>query len=564
MGKTIKQLLDRVSGGNVESIEREADESQTDIDNYNPTTKVFLLGIVEEVLSDPSDYYSRILEDITFGGNPVTVGDVFSGRVTQDDDGNVLSSPYKNPRMADFAPANSIVALLRDNEKSSDSNKGVVCLPFFSSHFMLPAKPGESVWIIKFSTDVYYWMTRQSSFRQVEDLNYTHSQRETNVQDSKLIGTEDENTFAHFQGAFPGLEESSFEALMAASTAYKEEFTGEVVPRNGKRCGDLLLQGSNNTHILLGVEKFEEENTIPSYQMTDETSDDNTIANRKPLSPAIDICIFRKSRELFDIQDNIESNAGSESSVETLVGESHAGLGMGLGAVRGERKNANFVYYENEKARDRLGKDVFAEELKDSDIYNCLARIYMSNCKTIDDLLFTPNIAGERSCSPQDVAGLGNYGTLTAIGANTRIVGAETLKIQSILGQSGIQMNPSGDVIIHGARSGGAKIVLEAEGGIRIIPGGPGIVKIGAEGANIAPVGGKPFNADESLADELAEGVNELSEMFGGSAILPTDFTIEPIATLNGSPLINPEDIASGRIAPIPGFANYSTKVLIA
>ena len=563
-GMTVKQLFSKAARDNTESIEKDADIAQTAIDEYNPTAKVFLLGIVQEVLSDPADYYSRELEGITFQGNPVTVGDVFSGRVTQNDDGDVMSSPYKNPRMADFAPANSIVALLRDNEKSSSANKGVICLPFFSSHLMMPAKPGESVWVMKFSADVYYWFCRQSSFRQVEDLNYTHSQRESNIQNSMLIGTADENNFAHFQGAFLGQEESSFESIMASSVAYKEEFTGEVVPRNGKRCGDLLLQGSNNSHILLGVEKFEEENTIPSYQMTDATSDADTIANRKPLSPAIDICIFRKSRELFDIQDNVESNSSGEPSVETLVGESHAGLGMGLGAVRGERKKANFVYYENEKARDRLSKDSFAEELKDSDIYNCLARIYMSNCKTIDDLLFTPNIPGERSCSPQDVAGLGNYGTLTAIGANTRVVGAETLKIQSILGQSGIQMNPGGDVIIHGRRSGGAKIVLEAEGGIRIIPGGPGIVKIGAEGANIAPVGGKPFNADESLADEAAELVNDISEAFGGSAILPTDFTIEPIATLNGSPLINPEDIASGRTSMTPGFANYSTKVLIA
>lgn len=563
-GMTVKQLFSKAARENTESIEKEADIAQTAIDEYNPTAKVFLLGIVQEVLSDPSDYYTRELEDITFQGNPITVGDVFSGRVTQDDEGAVLSSPYKNPRMADFAPPNSIVALLRDSEKTASANKGVVCLPFFSSHLMMPAKPGESVWVMKFSADVYYWFCRQSSFRQVEDLNYTHSQRESNVQNSRLIGTADENNFAHFQGSFLGQEESSFESIMASSVAYKEEFTGEVVPRNGKRCGDLLLQGSNNSHILLGVEKFEEENTIPPYQMTDETAEADTIANRKPLSPAIDICIFRKSRELFDIQDNIESNGGGESSVETLVGESHAGLGKGLGAVRGERKKANFVYYENEKARDRLSKDSFAEELKDSDIYNCIARIYMSNCKTIDDLLMTPNIPGERSASPQDVLGLGNYGTLAAIGANTRVVGTETLKIQNIVGQSGIQLNPSGDVIIHGARSGGAKIVLEAEGGIRIIPGGPGIVKIGAEGANIAPVGGKPFNADESIADELAEGVNELSEAFGGSAILPTDFTIEPIATLNGSPLINPADIASGRTAPIPGFANYSAKVLLA
>ncbi len=563
---TVKQMLAKLQGENVESLDKEADRRANQIAHEMEANSTFQLGIVAEVISDPVNYFNRPWPDDTetAGGNPLTVGDVYSGRFLETDAGTRLSSPYKNPAMADFAPANSVVAFLRASEKSGSAQKPVVCLPFFSSHFMFPIKPGETVWIMQFSKDVYYWFCRQHSLRQVEDVNYTHGPRETNVIDPSLMGMPDENLFAHFQGAFIGPDSDSYEKIMENSIAYKEEYTGEVVPKYGKRCGDLLLQGSNNTHIHLGVEKFEEENTIPPFQMTDGAADADTISNRKPLSPAIDICIFRKSRELFDIQDNIEANAGSESSVETLVGESHAGLGNGLGAVRGERRKTNFVHYENEKARDRLGKDLFTAELIDSDIYNCIARIYMSNCKTIDDLLMTPNIPGERSASPQDVLGLGNYGTLTAIGANTRVVGTETLKIQNIVGRSGIQLNPSGDVIIHGDRAGGAKIVLEAEGGIRIIPGGDGIVKIGAEGANIAPVGGKPFNADESIADEFAEGVNELSEALGGTAILPTDFTIEPIATLNGSPLINPADIASGRTAPIPGFANYSAKVLIA
>ena len=40
------------------------------------------------------------------------------------------------------------------------------------------------------------------------------------------------------------------------SVGYKKEFTSEPVPRKAKNCADLLLQGSNNSHILLGTEKF--------------------------------------------------------------------------------------------------------------------------------------------------------------------------------------------------------------------------------------------------------------------------------------------------------------------
>ena len=32
---------------------------------------------------------------------------------------------------------------------------------------------------------------------------------------------------------------------------YKNEFIGEAVPRHAKKCGDLVLQGSNNTVISL-------------------------------------------------------------------------------------------------------------------------------------------------------------------------------------------------------------------------------------------------------------------------------------------------------------------------
>jgi len=227
-----------------------------------------------------------------------------------------------------------------------------------------------------------------------------------------------------------------------------------------------------------------------------ENSDVNE--NRKPLSPAIDICVLRKARELFDLKNNIASDKSSVIA-ETFEGEAHSGEGSGLSAAagRGTKERAGLRYFELEKARESLeatvAKEIFTQEFIDSDIYNCIARIYMTNASTIDDLLFIPDIEGENSSSPQDVLGLGNYGAMVALGANTRIVGTETVKIQNIVGSSGIQFTPAGDVIIHGNRAGGAKIVLEAEGDIRIVPGDAGIVKIGASETNedfmFVPVG---------------------------------------------------------------------------
>ena len=76
-----------------------------------------------------------------------------------------------------------------------------------------------------------------------------------------------------------------------------------MVPRIAKNCGDLLLQGSNNAIIQLGTEKFEEPSTtVDPNIMTPYQSSDPANENRKPLSPAIDMCVLRKSRELFDLK----------------------------------------------------------------------------------------------------------------------------------------------------------------------------------------------------------------------------------------------------------------------
>ena len=43
----------------------------------------------------------------------------------------------------------------------------------------------------------------------------------------------------------------NYDAIALNSISYKNEFIGEAVPRHTKKCGDLVLQGSNNTVISL-------------------------------------------------------------------------------------------------------------------------------------------------------------------------------------------------------------------------------------------------------------------------------------------------------------------------
>jgi hypothetical protein len=128
------------------------------------------------------------------------------------------------------------------------------------------------------------------------------------------------------------------------------------------------------------------------------------------------------------------------------------------------------------------------------------------------------------------VLGLGNYGAMVALGANTRLIGTETVKIQNIVGTSGIQFTPGGDVIIHASRSGGAKIVLKSGGDIKIVPGDKGVVKIGADGPDeefmFIPVGAALDFTTPTTDTGYVGNSSQITTTAGG--LLPTADALSP------------------------------------
>jgi len=515
--RTLKNYIQGDVGADL-SLDKDSEDNVIKASLNNSSNSIFEVGIVEEVISNPYDFFNRRINDET----TVTVGDVFSGRVKQDNNGNTFSTPYLNPEIVDYVPANSISVFLNSQKSGGGLSKSILCLPFFSSHLMLPVKPGETVWVMKFNENVYYWICRQSSLRQIEDTNFTFSQREENI--IGVSNSKDEKVYTHFNSARTKGKSLNFQNILNNSIAIDEEFKGEPVPRQVKDCGDFLIQGSNNSHIYLGKEKFEEPGTTVKQNIfTSVTDTSNTNQLRKPISPAIDLCVLRKAQEIFELKDLADSKSlGSSITIET----------DGLSAAAGLQNPADARYYENEKVRDKLGKQVYFDEFYDSDIYNCTARLYLSNAKSIDDILFAPNYSREPglSASPQNIKGNGDYGVLAAISSNTRVIGTETLKIQNIAGSSGIQFTPNGDIIIFANSSGGAKIILEAGGDIRIVPGENGVLKLGSDDAN-----GAVISSDNS---ETTNGL----------------VTALPIATTNGGLIAEPSTPSTGL---------YSNKVLI-
>lgn len=501
-----------------------------------------LSGIVSEVFSDPQDYMNRLFyvgSDVAVspfgtgaaagGGNKeVLVSDVYSGRVKKDavTDTN-FSTLFSNPAATDVMPVNSCAAYITEESSSGTSSKPYLCFPFFPPHLSLPLKPGEHVWIIKEGRTggdaMFYWMCRKVGFRQIDDINITHLER-TRIVSNQLDTTKSSsppltdtttNVVNNFESAAEpdAFAHNKFDDIHQKSIAYREEFTGEPVPRQAKKCGDLLIQGSNNAHIMLGTEKFKtarlSTRTGGSYtavgidptNQTTKSSAADTLSQRMPVQPAIDICLFRKSRELFELRNTFIPGLSEDDLItETPPGGAHASLGTGLGAVKGKRSpdGSRLEHFETDKTRElnsnRAG-DLFNAEFYDSDIYNVIGRIYMSNLKTIDELLllepWTGGGAGAWGTGPgipEDMLGLGNFGSTVVIGPNTRLIGTESVKIQQIANQGLIQISQDGSIILaagtggNGAvRGGGAKIILTAGGDIKLIPSQNGYIHAGTD-----------------------------------------------------------------------------------
>ena len=207
------------------------------------------------------------------------------------------------------APRNSIVARLCSSGKGRSEKVFDVFYPFFSSHIAMPCKAGEQVWVIFEDPTAKdgrgYWLSRITSPVDVEDVNYTHYDRDgspTSPDEAKEFLGKDDEVIESPNPGFPNgpvyvvpnfneytlTEADAFEKI-AADNPEVNNFTAEPVPRYTKRPGDLVLQGSHNATVVLGSDR--------GYKPTDtiDTSKSNAqLAEQlKPGRGAIDIVVGR-------------------------------------------------------------------------------------------------------------------------------------------------------------------------------------------------------------------------------------------------------------------------------
>ena len=162
-----------------------------------------------------------------------------------------------------YVPANSILFRTLNDKKDEEVN---LALPFFPSHFNLPLKVGETVWIIMVGSE-YYWMCRQVAPNTIEDANITYQSRwgTQGFLDAAQESDQSQGKRENILPTRPSPNPNTFKDVEAeGNIPTYEEFlesritnihSPEIVPRYTKRPGDFVLQGSNNALICLGTDR---------------------------------------------------------------------------------------------------------------------------------------------------------------------------------------------------------------------------------------------------------------------------------------------------------------------
>jgi len=484
----------------------------------NPTTYNFYTGIATEFISNPYEFLSKTV-DVEPG---LTVGDLLTKKVIPETK-ELRNKGVYNYQMVETMPMNSLFANIIDDRESFDGGKPVVCYPFFPPHLSLPVKPGEYVWIIASNVKgvgrMFYWMCRKVGPIQVDDPNYTHLER--------LVATEDVvNIFGVNQGARNvspddlekcvsngnateiddnvGNLKNTFNELYLNSFSYRQEFTGEPVPRIARDCGDLLLQGSNNAGLHITTEKFTPVTDLSLDDASLSTVGPSEIGRNKPNSPAIDLFVYRKKEDINKINGSDEQRTDSVNFVRN----------------NSPGDNDIFNYIENDKVANirYRNESAFNNEVNDTilDSLNVGARLYMSNRCDVDNV-FGVNfdlLSGEEQFGP----------SIISYAHHNRLIAEKDLVISS--------------------RSGGSFAKFYDDGKIKINAGNDNVIEFTSRSSDSNAL--EPYVIHSKLKETINGLISIIENLPGSIAGEPS--AVEGVANGLIDAKINVELLASSKI----------------
>ena len=208
-----------------------------------------------------------------------------------------LKQKLNNPEFVDSMPENSIVGRLINDGQDLTNSKPSLFYPFFSSHFALPVKPGEQVTVIyddfqQHGLNLGRWITRVRENEFVEDPNYTHGDRkfdpsllapgQRTSQQATGADNNDVPGFPNGTGVVGGYtltqegNQNPYNRILETSRV-KNLVTFEPVPRWAKRPQELVIQGTNNTLLVLGEDRVGPAIRVSGSEQQDRNSFAGTI-----------------------------------------------------------------------------------------------------------------------------------------------------------------------------------------------------------------------------------------------------------------------------------------------
>lgn len=474
-----------------------------------PGNKYDALEMVKHITEGNADDVLRrkAAYDHAPGGFPIflrfVILDVISDPATLD--GTKLSHyehdlKVANIQYATVAPRNSIIARRVMGGDSGASEKVMVLYPFFPPHLAFPAKPGEHVWGMfehsdAKSNELGYWFCRIVQPNFVEDLNYTHADRQHDQ--SFLPGLSDvfngtDDPKYEFKNGVVNSKDGDRYAIPSTATlpddpdAYKKVLTTsdasqiiqyEAVPRYRKRPDEIAFEGSNNTLIILGTDR-----TGP---ISDYSSDPNQGMVPKPCAGDI---------------------RGGAGAIDVVVGRGQTPLTAGKAEV-------------NELGRKELGKskkDLTGQE-GDVDFKNDRTRVLLSQKAKPDAKFGIDSVVAAHSSATaiNDGSGEGALGVKTD---KIRLIARHDVVI---LVMGATEKDADGNVKDPDANPDNcASVIVRTNGDIVFTPAKKGVIKLGGDGANLSVLCSKAItgNGDGSGQVTAAPIVDSMGGSHGAGA----------------------------------------------
>ena len=379
-----------------------------------------------------------------------------------------------NIKYAGVAPRNSIIAKRVLGNGATASEKTMVLYPFFPPHVAFPAKPGEHVWAIFENPDAKvnelgYWMCRIVGPHFVEDVNYSHSDRQFDpsfvpgiadtfegTDDPKYEfpnGVVDDKDGQRFivgnTATIAGGDEKAYETLLKETEASKM-MKYEPVPRYRKRPGDTAFEGTNNSLIVLGTDRT---GPVADY-------DDDPDKGKIP-----------------------KAHDGDNPS------DSGAGM-IDLVAGRGQTDDTAGKSVDNSLSRKELGKSKkdLVDKEGDPDLKADRSRIYVTAGSHIDknfgldayNKANYPDGTGAPGSAVTD--GDGFRGAVVIKSDKVRLIARADVEILV----TGYTNDPKGNWVQIDDNSKWAAIVIRSNGDIIFKPSATGLIKLGGDDADKA------------------------------------------------------------------------------